>query len=382
MANPRESELLYPMGDALPAAGGVLEIAPGVRWLRMGLPFALDHINLWLLRDHVDGVDGWAIVDCGVANDATRANWEQVFAQHLDGLPVLRVIVTHFHPDHMGLAAWLTDRWSGRAAGPPQGEASPLEGGDAAKPVSLGANRECRLLISATDYNLARLASGSTVGMGGEAAARFFASHGLTDADSLAKIRGRASYYPSMVPAVPSSFRRLMDGLNVRIGAHDWVCHTGYGHAPEHISLHCPDLGLLISGDMVLPRISTNVSVVDVEPEADPLTLYLASLERMLVLPADTLVLPSHGKPFTGLHARVDQLREHHAERLAEVLQACTIKPCHAAELLEMMFKRKLDLHQTTFAMGESLAHLNALWLGGQLLRSLDGDGVYRFAIA
>jgi len=350
MANPRESELSYPMGDALPAPGGVLELQPGVRWLRMGLPFALDHINLWLLRDEIDGQAGWSIVDSGIHNDATKALWEQVFAAHLDGLPVLRVIVTHFHPDHMGLAAWLTERW------------------------------QCRLHMSATDYNLARLASGSTVGMGGELAANFFASHGLTDPDSQAKIRARSSYYPSMVPAVPSSYRRLMEGQVLRIGGHDWRCITGYGHAPEHISLHSASQGLLISGDMVLPRISTNVSVVDVEPEADPLSLYLDSVKRMLSLPAETLVLPSHGKPFRGLHARVDQLLEHHDERLAEVLQACTAKPCHAAELLELMFKRKLDLHQTTFAMGESVAHLNALWLAGRLRRSLDEDGVYRFS--
>jgi len=350
MANARESELSYPLGDALPLPGGALELAPGVRWVRMGLPFALDHINLWLLRDEIDGRPGWSIVDCGICNEATQAQWEQVFAAHLDGLPVLRVIVTHFHPDHMGLAAWLTEKW------------------------------QCRLWISATDFNLARLASGSTVGMGGEAAAAFFGSHGLTDPDSLAKIRGRASYYPSMVPAVPSRFRRLMEGQVLRIGGADWRCITGYGHAPEHISLFCADKGLLISGDMVLPRISTNVSVVDVEPEADPLTLYLDSIRRLLELPADTLVLPSHGKPFTGLHARVDQLREHHDERLADVLQACRAKPCHAAELLDLLFKRKLDLHQTTFAMGESVAHLNALWLGGQLRRRLDEDGVYRFA--
>jgi len=350
MANPRESELSYPMGDALPAPGGVLELQPGVRWLRMDLPFALDHINLWLLRDEIDGQAGWSIVDSGIHNDATKALWEQVFAAHLDGLPVLRVIVTHFHPDHMGLAAWLTERW------------------------------QCRLHMSATDYNLARLASGSTVGMGGELAANFFASHGLTDPDSQAKIRARSSYYPSMVPAVPSSYRRLMEGQVLRIGGHDWRCIAGYGHAPEHISLHSASQGLLISGDMVLPRISTNVSVVDVEPEADPLSLYLDSVKRMLSLPAETLVLPSHGKPFRGLHARVDQLLEHHDERLAEVLQACTAKPCHAAELLELMFKRKLDLHQTTFAMGESVAHLNALWLAGRLRRSLDEDGVYRFS--
>jgi glyoxylase-like metal-dependent hydrolase (beta-lactamase superfamily II) len=133
---------------------------------------------------------------------------------------------------------------------------------------------------------------------------------------------------------------------------------------------------------MVLPRISTNVSVVDVEPEADPLSLYLRSLQRYLELPADTLVLPSHGKPFTGLHARIDQLREHHDERLAEVMAACRERPSHAAELLAVLFKRKLDLHQTTFAMGESVAHLNALWLAGQLRRERGADGIYRFSPA
>ncbi|MBB4844553.1 glyoxylase-like metal-dependent hydrolase (beta-lactamase superfamily II) [Paucibacter oligotrophus] len=350
MANLREHELHYPLGDALPAPGGVLEIAPGLRWVRMGLPFALDHINLWLLRDEIDGRPGWSIVDCGVANEATRALWEQVFAQHLDGLPVLRVIVTHFHPDHIGLAAWLVDKW------------------------------QCRFAISATDFHLARLASTSTVGMGGQTAAAFFASHGLSDEESLAKIRARSSYYPSMVPAVPASFQRLMEGGKLRIGGRDWACIAGYGHAPEHMSLHCAGLGVLISGDMLLPRISTNVSVVDVEPEADPLTLYLDSIARLLALPAETLVLPSHGKPFSGLHARVDQLQEHHRERLAEVLAACRAKPCHAAELLELLFKRKLDLHQTTFAMGESVAHLNALWLAGRLSRKRDADGVYRFS--
>jgi glyoxylase-like metal-dependent hydrolase (beta-lactamase superfamily II) len=350
MANPRESELSYPLGDALPAPGTVLEVAPGVRWVRMGLPFALDHINLWLLRDTLDGREGWSIVDCGIHSDATKENWERVFDAHLDGLPVLRVLVTHFHPDHMGLAHWLTERW------------------------------QCRLWISATDYQLAKLASSSTVGMGGDAAAAFFGSHGLSDPEALAKIRGRASYYPSMVPAVPSAFRRLLDGMTVEIGGHRWRCLVGYGHAPEHVSLFSESLGILISGDMVLPRISTNVSVVDVEPEADPLTLYLDSLERLLPLPEDTLVLPAHGKPFRGLRARIDQLQEHHAERLAEVVEACSAKPCHAAELLPMMFRRPLDLHQTTFAMGEAVAHLNRLWLAGTLTRSLDPDGVYRFS--
>src|SRR4029453_3348539 len=167
--NEREHELTYPLGDALPAPGRTLEMAPGVRWVRMQLPFALDHINLWLLRDEIDGRDGWTIVDCGITNDATRAAWEQVFAEDLCGLPVLRVIVTHMHPDHIGLAHWLTERWG------------------------------VRLWISATDWNAARMASTSTTGFGGASAAAFMVSHGLTDPAAVEKIKARSNYYASMV---------------------------------------------------------------------------------------------------------------------------------------------------------------------------------------
>jgi glyoxylase-like metal-dependent hydrolase (beta-lactamase superfamily II) len=351
MGNPKEAELHYPLGDFTPTMGTVHEVAPGVRWLRMTLPFALDHINLWLLRDHDGERDGWTIVDCGITNDTTRTAWEQVFESGLDGLPVVRVIVTHMHPDHIGLAHWLTERWN------------------------------CRLWISATDYNAARLSSASTTGFGGVAAAAFFASHGLSDPASVEKVRARSNYYAGMVPQVPAAYRRLMDGLDVAIGGHVWRCIAGYGHAPEHIALYCADLKLLISGDMVLPRISTNVSVYDLEPEADSLRLYLGSLQRYRDLPADTLVLPSHGKPFTGLHQRIAQLEEHHAERLADVMTACAEAPQHAAGLLGVLFKRSLDLHQTTFAMGEAIAHLHALWLGGQLVREAGADGVWRFRL-
>ena len=368
-----ESALHYPFDSdgaaTLPALGSTLEVAPGVRWLRMALPFALDHINLWLLRDQQEGVDGWTIVDCGISNDATRAAWETVFANELQGLPVLRVLVTHMHPDHIGLAHWLCERWSGAA--------------------SLGAHHDCRLWMSNTDWNAARLASASTTGHGGHDAATFFAHHGLTDSDSLAKVRARSNYYASMVPQVPTRYRRLMDGAVVTVGgphARRWRCIAGYGHAPEHIALFAEAQGeqppLLISGDMVLPRISTNVSVMDMEPEADPLSLYLASIEAMRCLPEDTLVLPSHGRPFTGLHERIGQLQQHHEERLAEVMGACATAPHSAAELLPVLFKRPLDLHQTTFAMGESIAHLHRLWLQGRLRPVAGDDGVRRFALA
>jgi len=353
MSNPSESALNYPLGEQLPTIGETIELAPGVRWLRMGLPFALDHINLWLLRDHDDdGREGWAIVDCGIANDATRAAWEQVFATALDGLPVLRVIVTHMHPDHIGLAEWLCQRHG------------------------------CRLWISATDWNAARLASQSTTSFGGESAARFFASHGLIDPGALAAVRDRRDYYASMVPSVPTAYRRLMDGQSLRIGPHEWQTIVGYGHAPEHIALYSRSLGVLISGDMVLPRISTNVSVIDLEPEADPLPLYLQSIQRFLTLPADTLVLPSHGKPFKGLHARIAQLEAHHDDRLADALAACLERPMSAADLLPVLFRRPLDWHQTTFAMGESLAHLHALQGRGQLRARQEADGIWRFGAA
>ena len=350
--NALEARLHYPLGDALPGPGGTLTVAPGVKWIRMGLPFALDHINLWLMRDKLDGREGWTLVDCCIARDEAKAQWEQIFADELEGLPVLRVIVTHMHPDHIGLAQWLCERW------------------------------DCRLWISATDYNSARIGSQSTTGFGGASAADFFAAHGMTDPDALEKIRGRASYYPSMVPGVPRSFQRLLDGQVVTIAGRGWRCIAGYGHAPEHMALYCDALQVLISGDMVLPRISTNVSVYDVEPESDPLALFLDSLERYQPLPQTTLVLPSHGKPFTGLHERIHQLQQHHADRLAEVQEACAQKPCSAFDILPVLFGRTLDLHQTTFAMGEAVAHLHRLWFAGQLQRTPGVDGVYRFSPA
>lgn len=359
--NALESQLGYPFGEALPELGATREVAPGVRWLRMKLPFALDHINLWLLRDELEGDDGsttrgWTIVDCGITNGETRAAWEQIFAHELGGLPVLRVIVTHMHPDHMGLAHWLTERWG------------------------------ARLWISATDYNAARLASNATAAFGGRHTADFMARHGLVDPAAQEQIAGRTNYYANMVPKVPGSYRRLLDGDRIRIGSGaapaDWACHAGYGHAPEHMALYCASLGLLISGDMVLPRISTNVSVIDLEPEGNPLVLYLDSIRRLRALPGDTLVLPSHGRPFHGLHTRIDQLIAHHDERFAEVLAACAEAPQSAADLLPVLFRRKLDLHQTTFAMGESVAHLHALWYADKLVRRVDAAGVYRFSTA
>jgi glyoxylase-like metal-dependent hydrolase (beta-lactamase superfamily II) len=346
--NPLESQLDYPYGDVLPASGAVHTLAPGVGWLRMPLPFALDHINLWLLQDELEGRMGWSAVDCGVATDPTRAAWEEVFATGMGGEPMLRVFATHCHPDHVGLSDWLCRRW------------------------------DAMLWMTTGEFAFARMMSQALPGVDGPAAVPHFQRHGLADPAMLAQMQGRRNYYPSLVPAVPASYRRMQDGERIRVGEHQWRVITGFGHAPEHAALYCENINALISGDMVLPRISTNVSVFAVEPEGNPLQQYLDSLHKFDSLPEDTLVLPSHGKPFRGLHLRMQQLRDHHAARLAEVVQACR-EPQSAADIVPLMFRRVLDAHQLSFALGEALAHLHKLWFDGIVRRETGDDGIIRF---
>ncbi len=334
--------LSFPFPDA-PPAGTAREVAPGVFWLRMPLPFALDHINLWLLRDGKDRV----AVDCGIGLDETRTIWNRIFDETLRGAGLSRIIVTHYHPDHMGNAGWLAQRF-----GAP-------------------------LWISESEYLTAHAQFEARAGTGSEAVARLFAAHGL-DPERVAGVAGRGNAYRKIVCAPPSSFVRIMEGDEIEIGGNAWRVIAGYGHAPEHCALYCARLGVLVSGDMLLPKISTNVAVWPTEPEGDPLRLFLRSIDRFTALPADTLVLPSHGLPFRGAQARVQMLHAHHAERLAEVLAECA-KPRTAADLIPVLFRRSLDLHQTFFAMGEAIAHLHHLMYQGRLVRNRGADGVYRF---
>lgn len=350
---PEEKKLSYPWGDTQPEAGHALTMADGVRWVKLPLPFALDHVNAWLLRDEIDGRQGWSVVDCGVSRDDVKGLWEQVFENVLEGLPILRVIVTHMHPDHVGLADWLCQRW------------------------------DAPLWMTMTDYMTARAWSqphttDAGAGPNGEAAARHFALHGLRDPQAQEQIRQRANYYPNLVPSVPDSFVRIMHGDHISIGGRAWRIIVGYGHAPEHASLYCDTLKVLISGDMLLPRISTNVSVFNFEPHSNPLPLYLNSLRGYDDLPDDTLVLPSHGRPFRGMHERISQQHAHHAERLQEVMDACST-PMSTFDIIPVLFRRELDMHQMTFAMGEALAHMHALYYEGKLDRSVDSEGVVRF---
>lgn len=355
--NPLEQQLHYPFGETLPARGRTLEVAPGVLWLRMELPFALNHINLWLIDDELETPNGrqrgWTVVDCGIASDTTRDAWEILFAspqELLGGRPVLRVLVTHCHPDHVGLADWLCQLWN------------------------------APLWMTAGEYAFARMMSAGLPGADGSAMFPHFRRHGLTSPEMESRIQERKTYYSRLVPTVPVAYHRLQEGIPLQTGNFRWQIITGFGHSPEHASLYCAERNVLISGDMLLPRISTNVSVFAIEPEANPVAQYLDSLRKYESLPDDVLILPSHGKPFRGLHTRIQQLRDHHAERLEEVRQACR-EPQSACDIVPVMFRRPLDAHQLTFAIGEALAHLHYLWFACELERSTGSDGVIRFVM-
>ncbi len=329
-----------------PMPGEALAVAPGVLWLRMPLPFALDHINLWLLEDG----PGWTIVDTGYAMPQTRAAWEQIFAEQLGGRPVVRIIATHFHPDHIGLAGWLAERWQ-----------APLWTTEKewlhARVMSLGN----------TDFAPQR---------------RDFARRAGLDAASSELFAEHQASYRRGVPSVPPSFHRIADMTGVAIGGRDWRVVVGEGHAPELACLYCAEIGVLISSDQVLPRISPNVSVQPHEPDGDPLARFLASLVKLrAAVPPETFVLPSHNLPFYGLHARIDALGDHHRARCAEILAACR-RPHSAVDLLPLLFRRPLDRHQTAFALGEALAHLHYLAELGALEREFGDDRVDRFICA
>jgi glyoxylase-like metal-dependent hydrolase (beta-lactamase superfamily II) len=327
--------------DRPPAPGAALEILPGLLWVRMPLPFALNHVNLWLLRDE----GGWTAVDTGFAVEAVREAWQQLLPQH----PLVRLLVTHFHPDHLGMATYLQVETGAQLWMPPQ------------------------------EYATAQFFFHQIAGFSVAAGVKAFRQHGLPEA-GLLRLEQQGNSYRFGVPSLPDTYRPLQTGQTLRVGEQDWRVITGHGHSPEHASFHCHDLGVLISGDMLLPQISTNIGYSPTTPDLDPLGRFLESLERFRPLPEDTLVLPSHGLPFRGLHTRIDQLRLHHAERCEVLLAACRKAPRSAFELLPVLFERDItDIHQTYFAMGEAIAHLVHLEKRGELVRETE-RGVDRFA--
>lgn len=331
--------------DDVPGPGELREIVPGVLWLRMPLPMALDHINLYLLEDH----DGWWVVDTGIAIGPTQELWEQIFEEHLGDKPVKAVISTHFHPDHTGLAGWLCEKWR-----------VPFYMTQAEYLSGLMFSRTLKEHFSWTSE-------------------QFLWRSGYTG-EQVELAREQFGGFGPYITPMPTAYRRLSDSTVLTINGNRWRVIVGSGHSPEHACLYCGALNLLISGDQVIPRITSNVSVMASEPEANPLKDWFASHEHFLDrLPADALVLPAHNAPFHGLHVRLRYLIEHHEEHLLALEEACVEEQPMAMDLLPVLFKRELDPGQIGLALGECLAHLNYLLQRGQVERTLDDDGRYRY---
>jgi len=332
--------LIYPFGPP-PGSGEAVEVAPDILWMRLAMPIALNHINVYAVRDG----EGWALVDTGLDLAATREEWERLLTGPLEDRPVTRVICTHMHPDHIGLAGWLCARFE-----------APLE-------------------MARLEYVTARMLLADTGQAAPEEGAVFYRAAGWDDA----QVEGyRTGYgqFGRFVSPMPAGFARMREGGRVWIGGQDWRVVVGEGHSPEHACLWREADGIVLGGDQILPKISSNVSVWPTEPDADPLGDWLASLKRMkTVFPDEVLVLPSHGEPFRGVQARLEALIRGHLAALKR-LERTLRTPCRAVDVFPALFARPVGDGVRSMATGESVAHLNYLLHRGRASRSRDADGV------
>lgn len=347
MLNPAHAEtatLTFPF-DEPPETGTVREVAPGILWTRIPLPFRLDHVNIYLIEDG----DGWAVLDTGIADQPTRDVWDALAAGPLKGRRLTRLIVTHFHPDHIGLAGWLCEKHG-------------LE-----------------LLTSQTCYLGCINISLSPNALEAEPYQKFYLKHGMP-ADRARRVSTNGHAYLRMVTPLPPTFHRVVAGDTLVIGGRRFEVLAGDGHAAEQLMLYQPDANVFLAADQVLAKITPNVSVWAVDPDGDPLGLYLRSLRAIPEkIPADALVLPGHQLPFYGLHARCRQLAEHHDERCALIGEACRAAPKSVADLVPVIFTRPLDPHQLSFAFSEVHAHVNAMIRRGELVwEEPAADGMLR----
>lgn len=327
-----------------PEIGAAVDILPGLKWVRLPLPFMLGHINVWLLRDG----DGWAIVDTGIYSGVTRKAWENIIGSELENAPLTRVLVTHLHPDHVGCAGWLCETYD----------------------VELYMPRDeyllCRILVS--DTGLPAPKEGR----------RFYRAAGFAE-EQMSRYIEMFGGFGKVVAQLPQSYHRLHEDQLVKIGQQEWQVITGHGHSPEHACLYNPQQNVLISGDQVLPTISPNVSVYPTEPAANPLEGWFDSLHRMkTLLPADVLVLPSHGEPFRGIMGRLDALIEEHEVGLEKLRKYCR-KPQRAVDVFPALFKSKITDSNLMMATGEAIAHLNYLLYAGEVGINTDEAGVRWF---
>ncbi len=335
-------DLVFPRPLA-PSPGDISEIAPGILWLRLALPFQLDHVNIYLIEDG----PGWAVLDTGVADLRTRTIWESVFASRR----LTRVIATHFHPDHIGLAGWMTERFG------------------------IG------LSMSQTEYLFAQNLRHNPHAWGSTAHRDFYRLRGV-DPAAVEDMVSRGHSYLKLTTELPAVYHRLVAGEHIDIGGRRFDILTGGGHAPEQVMLLCREFGIFLAADQVLARISPNIGVWPGEPDGDPLGEYLRSLASLRQLPELVLVLPAHNLPFYGLHDRIAALEQHHELRCREIAAACATQARSVAEILPLLFPRALDAHQMGFAFGEALAHVNFMRRSGRLAMQTDPGGIQRLHTA
>lgn len=318
---------------APPAPGEVIEAAPGVLWARFALPFALNHVNIYLIEDG----DGFAAIDTGIANDETRAAWEALLEGPLAGSRLTRLIVTHHHPDHVGLAGWLTERFD--------------------LPVHM----------SETEYLTTRFFMSGREAAHGEVYHRFYRQHGMS-AEQADLITNRGHSYLDMITGLPAQFYGLEENATLEIGGRRFTILKGGGHASDQAMLYCADEGLFFAADQVLERITPNVSVHAMQPEANPLGHFLRSQARLReAVPGDVLALPGHQMPLRDVHRRIDELIDHHDRRCDFIWETCRAEPLTVAEITPRLFHhRKLDAHQMSFAFSEALAHVNHMIAEGR----------------
>ena len=349
--------LSYPFGrDELRTAGDLIPVAEGVQWLRMPLPMKMDHINLWLLDDEFEQPDGsriagYTLVDTGMNARACRETWDRLFDEGQIDKPIKRMIVTHMHPDHIGLAGWLAERTG------------------------------AKLWITSDEYNVCQ----HMMELAGAGFTQSHADHFTRlgfDVDNLAALRGKSpGGFSKMVSELPKIHQVLEDNQEIQIGQRTWRVVTGNGHSPDHACLWCPELKVFITGDQVLPRITSNVSVYPNAPEQNPLKNWLDSCRKLSLVADDVLVLPSHQTPFYGLHQRLQELIAHHEIDLKK-LRDFLSEPRTALSSLPVLFNKEISGSVFFLAVGELVAHLNYLLNEGLIRRELTSDNLYMYQAA
>lgn len=339
-SRPHMLDFVWP---APPTNGEVIEVSPGLLWARLPLPFRLNHVNVWLLEED----DGWTVIDTGCATPELFAIWDTLLAGPMRGLPVRRVIATHGHVDHIGLSGWLVERFGAEFIG------------------TFG------------EWMWARVSHMPDVPGADSAYHAYLRRHGVED-DFAAEMVARRQNYIDLSTPIPSTITEIRDGQMITFGRRDWQVIVTRGHTFEHSAFYNEQTGILIAGDHLLPTISPVIAVYEMVPNADPLGDYLKSFSQFDAIPDATLVLPSHGLPYRGIHQRIDALREHHRERL-EATAAFLSVPRTAIALSRLMFPRVEGPDNTGFALGETLAHVNCLLQRGEVEETTDAEGRSRF---